>query len=113
MNEILHANIFFVIASIATVCFAIFVCVILYHVIKIMQSVRSILTRIEEGSEMIAEDLTQLRATILEGGIVSRLMSLFFGKKGGATPKQKRIITKRSHTKSYDNQESNEEDDDL
>jgi hypothetical protein len=111
MNEILHANIFFIIASVATVCFCILVCIILYHLIKIMQSVRAILTRIEEGSEVIAEDLTHLRATIMEGGIVSRLIGFFFGS-GNTTPKRKRTVTKRSH-KSYDNQESNEEDNDL
>lgn len=105
MNEILHANIFFVIASVATVCFCILVCVILFHVIKILQSVRAILTRIEAGSEVIAEDLSQLRAAIQNGGIISRLIGLFFGGVSSAEPKPKRSFTKRSH-KSHGNQET-------
>ncbi len=111
MNEILHANIFFVIASIATVCFCILVCVVLYHLIKIMQSIRAILTRVEEGSEVIAEDLSHLREAIMEGGIVSRLISLFFGGPKKAT-KRKRTFTSRSQ-KSYGNEEGDEEDSTL
>lgn len=111
MNEILHANIFFVIASIATVCFCVLICVVLYHLIKIMQSIRAILARVEEGSEVIAEDLLHLRAAIMEGGIVSRLIALFFG---GAKPssKRKRTVSKRSHN-TYGNEETDEEDSTL
>lgn len=110
MNEILHANIFFVIASIATVCFCILICVVLYHLIKIMQSIRAILARVEEGSEVIAEDLSHLRAAIMEGGIVSRLIALFFG--GAKAPKRKRTVSKRSHN-TYGNEEADEEDSTL
>ncbi len=111
MNEILHANIFFVIASVATVCFCILVCICLYHLIKILQSVRAILSRIEEGSEVIAEDLSHLRASIMEGGIVSRIIGLFFGgMKTSAATKRKRTFTRRSQ-KSHGNQETDDEED--
>jgi hypothetical protein len=109
MNEILHANIFFVIASVATVCFCILVSIVLYHLIRIMQSIRAILTRVEEGSEVIAEDLSHLRATIMEGGIVSRLIGLFFGGMRRSAPKRKRTVNSRNHKK-YGNQEADEED---
>ena len=79
MNEILQANIFFVIASIATVCFCILVCIALYQIIKILQSVRAIITRVEQGSAMLAEDIESLRSYFLEGGFWSRLLSMFFG----------------------------------
>jgi hypothetical protein len=70
MNEILHANIFFVIASISTVIFSIILCMILYHVLKITKSLRSIIERIEAGSEVIANDVAHVRALIAEGGHV-------------------------------------------
>lgn len=77
MNEILHANIFFIIASVATVCFCILVSIALYHVIKILQLVRAVLERIEAGSEVLAEDLAQVRSFFAEGGFFSRFFSGF------------------------------------
>ena len=81
MNEILHANIFFLIASIATVCFCFLVCFILFQVIKIMQLVRSILERVEAGSEVLASDLAHIRLFFSEDGLLSRILGLFGGVK--------------------------------
>ncbi len=74
-----------------------------------MQSVRAILTRVEEGSEVIAEDLSQLRAAIMDGGIVSRLIGLFFGGTRSASPRRKRTINSRNQKK-YGNEETDEAD---
>jgi hypothetical protein len=87
MNEILHANIFFLIASIATVCFCILVCYILFQVIKILQLVRSILERVEAGSEVLASDLAHIRMFFSEEGFLSRILGLFGGTK---PPRRKR-----------------------
>ncbi len=76
MNEILHANIFFFIASIATIAFSVLVCVILYQVMRIMTSIRALLERIEAGSDMIAEDVTAVRNFVVKGGLVSHLLGL-------------------------------------
>jgi len=84
MNEILHANIFFFIASIATVVFCIFVCFILYHVYKIARSIRRIVERIEEGSEVIAEDVAMVRGFMRSG--IARAFGMFTG----ASTKRKR-----------------------
>lgn len=110
MNEILHANIFFFIASLATVCFCVLVSLVLYQLLKITQSIRAILSRIEEGSEVLAEDLAQIRAVIVEGGIFSRLIGMFFGGfKNPTTPKRKRRIINRNN-KSYGNKEDDAEE---
>lgn len=79
MNEILHANIFFIIASVATVIFCILISFILYHVMKIVKSIRSIIERIEEGSEVIAEDMMHVRALVSSGGIFSRAIQFMMG----------------------------------
>jgi hypothetical protein len=92
MNEILHANIFFVIASIATVIFCMMVCVILYHVIKITKSIRSIVERVEAGSEAIAGDIEQVREYISSGRVFSRIIKFFMG--ASASTKKRR--TKRN-----------------
>jgi hypothetical protein len=106
MNEILHANIFFLIASIATVCFCLLISFLLYQLIKILQSIRFILNRIEEGSEMIAEDLSNLRQVIMQGGVVSRLMGLFFGKASSGRTRKSRRFT-NNNDKSHGNKEDN------
>lgn len=64
MTEVLHANIFFAITSVAVVTATILLCVLLYHVIRIVRAVRRIVERVEAGSEVIAEDLEDLRANL-------------------------------------------------
>jgi len=90
MSEILQANIFFIITSIAVLVFTLFVCIILYQVIKILKAIRKIVNRVEEGSELIAEDVSQLRAYVVEGSLVSQIMSFFLGKTPRAFRKKSR-----------------------
>lgn len=82
MTEVLHANIFFIIASVATVGFCILVCIILFHVLKIVRSVQAIVKRIEEGSETIADDVATMRS-FMKGGL-SGLFRMFGGGGGGS-----------------------------
>lgn len=79
MSEILQTNIFFAITSVAVVLFTLLLCVAIYQVIKILKSIRRIVARIDEGSEVIAEDVSQLRAYVTEGSLVSQIMSFVFG----------------------------------
>lgn len=79
MQDVLHANIFFFIASIATVLFALILCLILYQVYKIVRTVRRIVDRIEAGSELIAEDVAHLRSYVMNGNIVARILGFVFG----------------------------------
>lgn len=90
MNEVLHANIFFFIASVATVVFCILTCIILYQVIKITKSIRVIVERIEAGSEMIAEDIAHVRELVSNGGLMSRIMGFIFGMMGGQAKRGRR-----------------------
>jgi len=101
MNEILHANIFFLIASIATIIFCIFICFILYYVLKIVRSIRIIIERIEAGSEMVANDVAHIRALVTGGGIWSRILQYVMGghssSKRESARKQSRTRTKENH----------------
>lgn len=92
MNEILHANIFFVIASIGTVIFLVLVSIILFHAIKIIKSVRRIIEKIEAGSEILASDVSNFRSQIINGGFLSRFLGLFIDYAGrfGSQEKPKR-----------------------
>ncbi len=93
MNEILHANIFFFIASIGVVVFTLFICVILYHIIKLLRSIRNIVERVDAGSEVIAEDVSQLRAYVTQGSFVSHIMSFVFGKGARSASKTRKKST--------------------
>ena len=109
MNEILQANIFFFIASVATVVFCILVCIALHHFIKILRSVRAILERVEEGSEVLADDLANIREVIVNGGFISRIIGLFWGGSDSAPTKRKRKVTNRNNKTTYGNEEESEE----
>ena len=79
MNEILHANVFFVIASIATVIFTLIVSLVLYNVLKMVKSIRRIVERIEAASEQVAEDVAQARDLLYNGGMIARVMGFMAG----------------------------------
>jgi 5-bromo-4-chloroindolyl phosphate hydrolysis protein len=89
MTEVLHANIFFVITSVAVVVFTLLLCFAVYQIIKILKSIRRIVDRIDEGSEMIAGDMDNLRTYVMEGSLVSQLIGFFMGNKGAARRKRK------------------------
>lgn len=77
MEEVLQANIFFFITSVAVVVFTILVCVAIYYVIRILRTVGKIVERVDSGSETIAEDISQLRSYIAEGSLISQIVGLF------------------------------------
>lgn len=83
MTEILQANIFFFIASAATIVFSIMACIAMYLVIKILVSIRAILARIEAGSDLIADDIQAARDFVAGGGLISHLIS-FVMRAGGS-----------------------------
>ena len=94
MSEILQANIFFLIASIATIIFSIMACVAMYLIIKILVSIRAILARIEAGSDLIADDILAARAFVAGGGLISHLIS-FVARAGGSRSKSRTRRTKK------------------
>jgi len=81
MNEILHANVFFIIASVATVIFSIIVSLILYHVLKMVKSLRKIIERFEAASEQVADDVAHARSLLYNGGMIARVMGFMSGTK--------------------------------
>ncbi len=95
MTEVLHANIFFIIASVATVIFCLLVAIALYQLIRILRTVGRIVDRVEEGSKRLEADLTDLRDQVRSGGIIGRILG-FFMSQSQAT---------RRHKKSRDSDE--------
>ena len=75
----MHADIFFFITSVAVVLSTLLLWVILYQVLRILKSIRRIVDRIDEGSEIIAEDIENFRTYVAEGSLVSQLIHFFLG----------------------------------
>lgn len=98
MSEVLQANVFFMITAVAVVVVTIFVAVALYHLIRILRAVRDIVERVREGSEVIAEDVANMREGIVTGRFFSAIMSRAteaagFGRRRTTRPKKKREQT--------------------
>lgn len=79
MDEVLHANIFFFITGIAVIIFTALLCVALFHFIKVLKSLRRIMERIEEGTEVIAEDMHHVREFFTQEGFIARLITALAG----------------------------------
>lgn len=79
MTEVLQANIFFFVTGIAVIVFSSLLCVALYQLIRILKSVRRVMDRIEAGSEIIAEDLENVRSYFAEKGLFSRVIGAILG----------------------------------
>lgn len=94
MTEVLHANVFFFITSIGVIIFSLLLCIVLFHIIKILKSIRMIIERIETGSEIIAEDMTSFRESFTRGGILSHLIGIFMGLKSSIKPTKKKRKSK-------------------
>ncbi len=95
MNEVLHANIFFIIASIATVIFCILVCIILYHVLKIVRVVRSIAERVDASSQQIAEDISNAREFVVSGSLWARAVQFLMSMASGHARRGRRSRKKQ------------------
>ncbi len=89
MSEVLQANIFFFVTGIAVIVFTMLLCVLLYHAIRILKSVRRVMDRIEAGSEIIAEDMSHFRKYFTEGSLLSSMLGVFLGTRGASTPSRK------------------------
>lgn len=79
MDEILHANIFFVITSVATVVVVLLVALILWQVFKLAKSLRRLSERLEMASEQVAEDVSNVRSFVVQGGVFSKMIGLLMG----------------------------------
>jgi len=102
MSEILQANIFFFITGVAVIIFTLLLCVALFHIIKVLKSLRRIMDRIDEGTEIIAEDMQNVRAYFTEGGFFSRLLGSLMGRGESSKRRSARQEKKRTELKIKD-----------
>jgi uncharacterized membrane protein YcjF (UPF0283 family) len=67
MSDVLHANIFFFITSVAVVAVGLLLVVVLWYVISILREVREITRNVRRASEGLEADLNFLRSEVKSG----------------------------------------------
>ena len=75
MNEVLLANVFFVITGSAVLVVASFVCFLCYHGIKIVKRASALLERVETSAERLADDVQAFRDYLAKGNIFGRIIT--------------------------------------
>jgi hypothetical protein len=69
MDSILQSNIFFFITSVCVVLVTVGVLILIVYAVRILSDVRSFLDRIRKGTDVVAEDLGEIRTTLKDKGI--------------------------------------------
>ena len=90
MEDVLHANIFFFITAIGIIVLTTLGCILLYQLIKIVRSIRRIVERVEAGSEVILDDIENLRENLNPANLVAFLMRFV---PGAQPPRRRRRST--------------------
>lgn len=83
MQEFIKADIFFFITAIAVVLITIGIGVALFYIVRILRNIRDVTERVDEGSKVLAEDLSELRGTIKREGFVWGHIFSFLKKQSG------------------------------
>lgn len=68
MDQIAKSEIFFIVTTVAVVVVTIFVAIISYYLIKIFKNVKHITTRARTETDLIAEDIGDLRQNLRRDG---------------------------------------------
>ena len=78
MNTLIHADIFFFITTIWVIIISAIVAFILWKVAGVMSDIREISKKVRAGSEVLSEDLSELRKTFkTEGAGVKHVWKYF------------------------------------
>ena len=97
MNDILHANIFFFITSVAVLAVTFMLIIVLWYVIAILREVRRVAKKVRTASESIEQDIAYVRGEVKSHTekITSFLGAALGGFFAGAQTKKKRPSPRR------------------
>jgi predicted PurR-regulated permease PerM len=102
MNEVVHADIFFFITSIAVVVLTIALLVLIYYAIVIARQVKGLVERVEQVEKDIELDIAKVRASLTQEGVKTKAIAdLILGFIGSwVAPRKRRVRTPRSTSSS-------------
>lgn len=119
MNTLVKADIFFFIASIATVVITIILAILLIYGIKIAKRVKEITEMIKDESQNMVEDIAYVREQVKEqsekfGSFIGSILGIFgSGIFGGLRKKRERKMSKASTRTSKSGQASKNKNEDF
>lgn len=84
MNDVLHANIFFFITSVAVVAVTLMLLVVLWYVIEILREVRKVAKKISKASDGLERDIEYIRTEVKSNlgkvaGLITSAGAFFLG----------------------------------
>lgn len=78
MDTLIKADVFFFITTIAVVLLAILFIIVLIYIIRILNDMKYISRRLKKESDLVSEDIAELRAQMRRGGFKLRNLITFF-----------------------------------
>lgn len=69
MADVLHADVFFFISSIATIIITVALSIALYYAIRILRDLKEVTEKIREASGELEKDFESLRASVKDEGL--------------------------------------------
>jgi hypothetical protein len=89
MTDFTQMHVFFAVTTAAVILFTIFLCAVLAAVFKLLRTLDDIAQNVEEESQLIREDLKELRSDVRSGLRFVPFLH-FFGKSARRIAKRKR-----------------------
>ena len=80
MDDVLKADIFFFITAIAILVFSVFLAIAFFYAIRILRDIKHISSMAKKESDIISEELSDLREHIKKGGTKVKYFLSFFDK---------------------------------
>lgn len=98
MNDVLKADVFFVVASAGIVVLGVMLAIALAYAIRILRDVKEVSREVKAETEHITEDITSLRRQVRQKG--TWLLRLFVLAKGLKliSNRRRRTVSKNKHT---------------
>jgi uncharacterized membrane protein len=90
MESIIHADIFFLVSTVALILISIGIIIALIYIIKILRTVSKVSDKVKEESTEIIDDLKHLRGNIKQEGFRFRSVKSFLSKLFGRKASKKR-----------------------
>lgn len=96
MNTLIHADIFFFVTTIAVVLIASLFIVVIIYIVRILSDFRYISGVVRKETDLLAEDIEEIRDEVKRKGVFSGLYAIISGLFSGLDKRSKVKQTKKS-----------------
>ena len=90
MSDILQTNIFFLITSVSVIVISGLVCIFIYQLIKVVNSVLRTAKKLEDGSDLVVKEMRSMRRNLRKNFNLSKLFMFVVNTLPNLRPKPER-----------------------